>query len=171
MSKSMDERFWEKVDRRTPEECWEWKACKVRGYGHFKAERQIPAHIYAYRILIGPIPEGMTLDHLCRNRGCVNPYHLEPCSRGENTLRGNSPSAILYREKKCKQGHSMEDDNVYIIHSKSDGRIRRRCRTCEAENRLRNKEYKHNWHYANRDRILAKMRVNHQKRKAKASIR
>src|SRR4051812_41628217 len=81
-------RFWEKVekegavpaDRPSLGPCWEWTAFKLRGYGQFSPWKGLlcRAHRYAYELLVGPIPEGHELDHLCRNRGCVNPAHLEP---------------------------------------------------------------------------------------------
>src|ERR1017187_5210266 len=87
---SLADRFWPKVDRRGPEECWPWLASKQNmGYGQVRAETErtmILAHRVAYELLIGPIPLGLTLDHLCRNRGCVNPTHLEPVTLRENTL-------------------------------------------------------------------------------------
>lgn len=77
--KTVDERFWLKVDKRGPDDCWEWKAGRCLGYGQFwNNVRDMPAHRFAYEAVVGPIPEGLTLDHLCRNKGCVNPAHLEP---------------------------------------------------------------------------------------------
>ena len=91
------ERFWSKVDRRGLDECWEWLGAKlVKGYGHFFLggtrqegnRRWVLAHRFAYEELVGPIPDGLDLDHLCRNVGCCNPAHLEPVSRSVNLLRG-----------------------------------------------------------------------------------
>jgi hypothetical protein len=69
--------------------CWEWTAAKdPTGYGRFSVARSMDyAHRAAYKLLVGPIPAGLDLDHLCRNRGCVNPDHLEPVTRRENLLR------------------------------------------------------------------------------------
>lgn len=82
------ERFWSKVD--TSGICWEWTAARSDGYGQFKSGPGEPAgaHRWAYQYLVGPIPVGVQLDHLCRNRACVNPDHLEPVSQRENILRG-----------------------------------------------------------------------------------
>lgn len=95
--RSAEERFWEKVDTSAgPLGCWPWTASGSRdGYGQFSADgRGVRAHRFAYELLVGPIPEGLQLDHLCRNPGCVNPAHLEPVTGWENTMRGNTPAAI-----------------------------------------------------------------------------
>src|SRR5438105_7122344 len=96
------ERFWSKVDRGGDADCWSWLASKDRdGYGFFCVSKDRPddrAYRVAYRLLVGPIPNGLELDHLCRNPGCVNPTHLEPVSHRVNVLRGQGPSAINARK-------------------------------------------------------------------------
>lgn len=85
-----EHRFWAKVDVGHPLGCWEWRGQKtLTGYGSFPLERGrgIMAHRFAYQQLVGEIPEGLELDHLCRNRGCVNPDHLEPVTHLENMRR------------------------------------------------------------------------------------
>mgnify|MGYP001608583411 CR=1 FL=1 len=84
---TLDERFWAKV--LVGDGCWDWQASKTPGgYGSFRAaDRTVCAHRFSYELLVGPIPEGLDLDHLCRNKGCVNPEHLEPVTRRENMLR------------------------------------------------------------------------------------
>ena len=76
------QRFWSKADRRKPGECWPWGAARNErrgGYGQFKTGDNVRrAHVVAYELLIGPVPAGMVLDHLCRTPHCVNPAHLDP---------------------------------------------------------------------------------------------
>ena len=79
-------RFWSKVDKRGPSECWNWLASKSPlGYGCFDKRG---AHRVAYEALRGAVPVGLVLDHLCRNPGCVNPAHLEAVTHRENIRRG-----------------------------------------------------------------------------------
>lgn len=102
------ERFMRKVDI-IPGGCWEWRAyrAKISGYGFFNVtkRKQVGAHRVSYELHIGPIPEGLEPDHLCRNRGCVCPWHLEAVTHRENCIRGMSPNAINARKTHCKRGH------------------------------------------------------------------
>src|SRR5688572_6777121 len=85
------ERFWAKVQRGDQESCWPWLGAKnPDGYGQFvwRGRKSTLVHRIAYEELRGPIPEGLTLDHLCRNRGCANPWHCETVTHRENVLRG-----------------------------------------------------------------------------------
>jgi len=83
------------------------------------------AHRVTYEALVGPIPDGMQLDHLCRNRACVNPAHLEPVSPRENTMRSPmSMAAVNSRKTHCPQGHPLTPENVYGAPK------RRQCKTC-----------------------------------------
>lgn len=109
--------------------CWEWIGARLpTGYGRFRVSvpvrRLVPAHRLAYELYIGPVTEGKVLDHLCRNRRCVNPWHLEPVTNRENLLRGVSQSAENARKTHCKQGHEFTDENTY----RSNGQ--RMCRAC-----------------------------------------
>lgn len=112
--------FWAKVDRRADDECWDWRAfVKSSGYGQFSAgRRRLAAHRVAYVLTLGEPPAGLDLDHLCRNRACCNPKHLEPVTRRENLRRGVGNGS----ETHCPQGHSYDDAYWY--------RGTRKCRTC-----------------------------------------
>lgn len=84
-------RFWAKVDAWDGVACWNWLGAKSHdGYGRFRTsgQRTRIAHRVAYEMCVGPIPAGLTLDHLCRNRRCMNPAHMEEVTRRENLLRG-----------------------------------------------------------------------------------
>ncbi len=83
------------------------------------------AHRASYEEYVGPIPEGLTLDHLCRLTLCINYYHLEPVTMRENLMRGNAASAINARRTHCKHGHELSGENLYLP---PDGK--RRCRAC-----------------------------------------
>jgi hypothetical protein len=123
----VEERFWEKVNKRGPDECWPWTAAVGKhGYGVLGVgpHKTTTAPRFAYELLVGPIPKGLTIDHLCRNRLCVNPNHLEVVTRGENVLRGESVPAQNARKTHCKRGHLLAGDNLIIT---SQGR---RCRAC-----------------------------------------
>ena len=130
---SADERFWRKVKKSDNvlfgAACWEWTASRFAlGYGKFKFEgKNRLAHRFSYEHLVGPIPEGLTLDHLCRNRGCVNPKHLEPVTMKENLHRGQSIQAINARKAYCKRGHEFTPENTYYTIGG------RNCRTCRRE--------------------------------------
>ena len=121
---SPEVRFWRFVDRG---ECWLWTGpLNPNGYAQFSVEgRRVYAHRFAYELLIGPIPDGLQLDHLCRVRHCVNPKHLEPVTCQENLLRGDTLLARNVAKTECPQGHPYDDANTYI-GSKGE----RKCRSC-----------------------------------------
>ena len=124
---SAEDRFWAKVD--TTGDCWEWQAARTHdGYGVFTApvRKKVRAHRFAYEILVGPIPAGLEIDHLCRVRHCVNPAHLEAVTRQEHWRRGESFAAQNARKTHCKHGHEFTPENTYHY------RTGRECRACRA---------------------------------------
>lgn len=99
---------------------------RPNGYGQLSRDKKAwYAHRWYYTIAYGPIPDGLWIDHLCRNRRCVNPLHLEAVEPRVNTARGMAPSAVTVRTGHCQHGHAMEGYNVITIR---DGK--RRCREC-----------------------------------------
>lgn len=121
-------RFWKSTKR--TEACWLWTATlDHNGYGRFwNGERYVPAHRWSYERLVGPIPVGLQIDHLCRTRACVNPAHLEPVTQRENMLRGVGACSRNAVKTHCPQGHALTPDNLDRSHMLKCGR--RKCRAC-----------------------------------------
>lgn len=149
-----EERFWTKVNRHGPipacrpelGPCWLWTGAKVRGYGNFwiGGVEWSYAYRFAYELLVGPIPDGLEPDHLCRVPACVKavaneqgPAHLEPVTHRENGLRGLTIQRRKERaaaQTHCKRGHLFDEANTYI---KGDG-----ARACRACRRMLDRKYR-----------------------------
>jgi HNH endonuclease len=111
--------------------CWVWTGkISKNGYGAVTVNyKSVGAHRFFYEELVGPIPEGLVLDHLCRNRACVNPAHLEQVTCRVNNLRGTGFAAVNAKKVVCLRGHPLDGGDVYITK-----KGQRYCRVC---NRLR----------------------------------
>lgn len=99
----------------TEKACMEWPYYVTdKGYGTLYFEgKTTRVHRVAYGIAYGAIPEGLTIDHLCKNRCCFNPAHLEAVTMGENVLRGDGPTAVNSRKTHCKNNHPLYGENIY----------------------------------------------------------
>jgi hypothetical protein len=133
-------RFWSKVNKNGPVSdyrptlgpCWLWTGARSgAGYGHRRVGgHYVDTHRFAYELLIGPIPAGLELDHLCRIRLCVNINHLEPVTRQVNIQRGISANGI---KTHCLWGHPFDADNTYWYKG------RRICRACNRKHHLKHR--------------------------------
>lgn len=134
----MPERFWSKIERGAEEDCWVWTGrLDSEGYGIWQwvedgHRRTRTVHRAAYIELVVPVEPHLVIDHLCRNRACVNPAHLEPVTQAENLRR--SPKRNRDFISHCPLGHAYDDANTYV---RADGRYA--CRACAAERARRRK--------------------------------
>ena len=124
-----DERFDEKWSPEPNTGCWLWEAgTNHDGYGQFRSGgERVLAHRYAYVRWVGPIPDGLQLDHLCRVPPCVNPEHLEPVTCRENLLRGETAAALNAAKTHCVHGHEFTPESTYVCPNGW-----RQCRVCRA---------------------------------------
>lgn len=118
-------RFWLKVEK--TDECWHWQGhVSQLGYGQFTMDGlTVLAHRFAYEDVVGPIPNGLVIDHLCRVRDCVNPEHLEVVTQAENTRRGLS-GVLKPALTHCPSGHDYDEENTRYVQGKYPI-----CRTCD----------------------------------------
>lgn len=115
----LPDRFWDKVHF-SKNGCWEWTAANVRGYGHFGVNRRnVQVHRLTYVTFVGEIPAGLQIDHLCRNKCCCNPFHLEPVTPRENTIRERR------LRTSCPAGHAYTETNTFVRNGQ------RSCRECQ----------------------------------------
>ena len=112
-------------------DCWMWQVgLNTDGYGGaWRSGKNHLAHRYVYEFLVGSIAEGMTLDHLCRVRNCVNPDHLEAVTNRENIRRGRGHAGINARKTSCKRGHAFTKENTRMTPQ-----VYRVCRACHRRN-------------------------------------
>lgn len=137
---SLAERFEAKYIPEPMSGCWLWTASLCKGYGQIgqgqRGLRPLEAHRASWLIHRGPIPDGTEIDHLCRNRACVNPDHLEPVPHRTNCLRGVGTAAFNIKKTHCPQGHKYTKENTYLWMLR--GQPQRKCKTCHLD-RLRAK--------------------------------
>lgn len=148
---SIEDRFWSKVDTSAGADgCWLWRGyLDADGYGHFNSDSNQRAHRYSYELQVGAIPEGLTIDHLCRIRHCVNPTHLEPVTMRVNVLRGHGEAAANARKTHCPKGHEYTPENSIL--NNNSRRYSRRCRTCDKQRKK--KEYTRRVHSRGDSRV------------------
>lgn len=115
--------------------CWNWTGTRHReGYGQStkpgSAKKQMLAHRLSYEAHVGPIADGMVIDHLCENRLCVNPDHMEVVMNGTNVYRGNSWAGKNMRKTHCVRGHEFTPENTRIVRRSNGSGEYRECRAC-----------------------------------------
>jgi hypothetical protein len=173
-----EERFWRFVEMNPISGCWNWigsiqgKGYKIgQGYGSLRVNnKNILAHRLSYKMHVGPIPEGMQIDHrVCRNKKCVNPDHLVLCTPMENGFQPDGGPWLNASKTFCPKGHEYTPDNIYFT------KRGRKCKTChlayQHENREKNRsaatERMKIWRIRNKDRVRLTEQRAYLKRKAK----
>lgn len=152
--------FWSRVQK--TESCWSWTGAFFRaGYGVIVVEKKhMSAHRYSFLLQNGYLPK--CIDHVCRNRACVNPTHLEDVSQRENVLRGDAPAAKNARKSHCKRGHLLAGENLRLT-----ARGHRACKTCQREVlQPRTNAHNRNMYWQNREKSLERMRLRRERAKA-----
>lgn len=146
--------------------CWGWTgAINTYGYGHLYAGgRSRYAHRLSYELFRGTIPVMFQIDHLCRNRLCANPSHLEAVTCRENLLRGETLAAKNAAKTHCKRGHALVGDNLYLAHRKGAARPERHCKRCKRDVYIRMRDTDPEYHARTR-----KASRNYRERRAVAS--
>lgn len=133
--KRLEKLFWQRTVNRGDVQCWPWLGTiRSNGYARLWLGRQgIPAHRVAYVLTVGPVPEGLVLDHWCRNRSCVNPSHLRPVTLRENTLADGS---VAPTKLNLEKQHCPKCGGPYVkarLGNRADSRTHRRCLPCWRE--------------------------------------
>lgn len=137
---SMPQRIdrWMRRSVTADSECWVWTGARTRnGYGQLVIHgKHYMAHRVFYGYFIAEVPDGLDLDHLCRTRSCVNPWHLEPVPRSLNLRRGDTKRTHMSSRTHCPQGHPYDAENTALRNG------HRTCRTCERQRAQRNRDRK-----------------------------
>ncbi len=147
LRKPLEGRFWSKVNKNGPlwngTHCWEWIGAIIpQGYGTIGNRKTVLAHRFSYELLVGGIPEGLTIDHLCRNRRCVNPEHLEAVTLRDNLFRGENICGVNSRKTHCPKGHPYDATNTY--HRPDGGRDCKICQIVRSRNSISRRRWQIN---------------------------
>lgn len=137
MASSIKERLISLINKNL--DCWEWSgSISNQGYGRLtvgsrtdKTRRTRSAHRVSYETFVGKIPKGLVIDHLCKNRKCINPSHLEPVTIQENIKRGDS-GKFESSKTHCPKGHEYSEDNIYKYGNS------RNCKICMKTRSIKN---------------------------------
>jgi len=132
-SSEVETSFWKRV--RKTQGCWDWAGSihNSTGYGYFYPSGEtVLAHRFSYELNVGTIPEGLTIDHLCKNRRCVQPEHMEVVTIRVNLLRGDGFSGKNHRKTHCPSGHPYAGDNLIVT-----GTGWRQCRRCHRKHQMK----------------------------------